>query len=259
MAGSDAKLRSAEMPSSLPSSRDEGEIRGFAALADSWWDYEGPFAPLHKLNPARVRALADSCAAHFEKDLDGKRPFSGLSLLDIGCGGGLIAEPFCRLGFDVTGADAAEENVAAARDHAAQSGLDITYLEAAPEDQFLTGKTFDAVFALEVVEHVADIELFVRSICQKVKPGGLFALSTLNRTLRSLVLGKGVAEYVVNWVPAGTHDWSKFVKPSELARVLRSEGLTVKDITGLEFEMATGEWKTGTDVSVNYILFASRN
>lgn len=254
MAGSQAKAPSSEGPTS----RDQDEIQGFADLADRWWDAEGPFAPLHKLNPARVRSIADACATHFHRDLDGKAPFSDLSLLDIGCGGGLITEPFCRLGFNVTGADAAEENVATARRHAKTSGLDINYLAAAPEEDFLSGKTFDAVFALEVVEHVADIDLFVHSVCEKVKPGGIVVFSTLNRTLRSLVLGKGIAEYVLNWVPAGTHDWSKFVKPSELARVLRTDAFDLKSITGLEFDMATGEWTSGSDVSVNYILTAAR-
>jgi 2-polyprenyl-6-hydroxyphenyl methylase/3-demethylubiquinone-9 3-methyltransferase len=253
-----ARFQSISPSEGRSSSKDHNEIQGFAALAADWWDPDGPFAPLHRLNPARIRTLADICSVHFSRDLNDKPAFESLSLLDIGCGGGLIAEPFRRLGFDVTGADAGEENVAAAAAHADEAGLDITYLVAAPEDDFLAGKTFDAVFALEVVEHVADLEVFVRSTCNKVKPGGLLAFSTLNRTLRSLALGKGVAEYILNWVPAGTHSWSKFVKPSELARLLRREGFDVNTISGLEFDMSTGEWKSGPDVSVNYILAASR-
>jgi 2-polyprenyl-6-hydroxyphenyl methylase/3-demethylubiquinone-9 3-methyltransferase len=240
------------------SSRDQREIDAFSAIAQSWWDPTGPFAPLHHLNPSRVRILANCAADHFHLDLKATRPFNGLSLLDIGCGGGLIAEPFSKLGFDVTGVDASPQNIETARAHAADGNLSITYLEAAPEDSFLSSRTFDVVLALEVIEHVADLDLFLSSVCSRVKPGGVLFLSTLNRTLRSLVLGKAVAEYVLGWVPPGTHTWSKFVKPSEIAKRIRTAGFAVTSLQGLEYELATGEWRISEDVSVNYILAATR-
>lgn len=240
------------------SSRDQREIDGFSAIAASWWDPNGPFAPLHELNPTRVRMIADAAARHFERPLETSSPFSGRSLLDIGCGGGLISEPFARLGFDVTGVDASPDNIAVARAHARETDVPVSYLEAAPEDRFLAGKMYDVVLGLEVIEHVSDIDFFLSSVCSKVKPGGLLVLSTLNRTLRSLVLGKAVAEYILGWVPPGTHTWAKFVKPSEIAKQIRPAGMTVTSLQGIDYNLATGEWQPSEDVSVNYVLTALR-
>lgn len=242
---------------STRTSRDQREIDGFSALADQWWDAEGPFAPLHRLNPARVRAIADICAEHFSKPLQAETPFKSLSLWDVGCGGGLVAEPMARMGFKVTGMDASEENIQAAHRHATESGLEIDYRAGAPEDLQAGSEQFDVVLALEVVEHVADIETFVKGLTENLRPGGLLVFSTISRSLKSMALAKVAAEYILRWVPPGTHTWGKFVKPSELAKHLRQSGFQVTALDGLEYHLATGEWATGEDVSVNYILAAT--
>ncbi len=238
-------------------SRDEREIVGFSAQAESWWDPAGPFAPLHKLNPARLRILADIFSTHFGRPLEINAPFSDLTLIDVGCGGGLVTEPCARLGFSVSGLDPSPENIETARTHAEASGLTIDYRVGAPEQNVTDGQLYDVVVALEVIEHVSDINVFVDSLVETLKPGGLLVLSTINRTLKSLMLAKVVAEYVLNWVPKGTHQWRKFVRPSELTRALRANGMTVSDIRGMELDLATGDWQTSSDVSVNYILAAT--
>ncbi|MGB1875724.1 MAG: bifunctional 2-polyprenyl-6-hydroxyphenol methylase/3-demethylubiquinol 3-O-methyltransferase UbiG [Rhodospirillaceae bacterium] len=240
------------------SSRDQQEIDNFSAQAASWWDSSGPFAPLHRLNPTRIRILANLFAAHFSRSLDKTDPFSGLSLTDVGCGGGLVTEPFARLGFDIVGLDASAENIATARNHAETSGLKIDYRVGAPEDKDAPNGPFDAVVALEVIEHVSDIKTFIDSLTEKVGPNGILVLSTINRTLKSLALAKVAAEYILRWVPAGTHTWSKFVKPSELTHHLRHSGFTVTAIQGMDYDLATGEWHPCDDVSVNYVLAAVR-
>lgn len=242
----------------ISSSRDQTEIDGFSAHAAAWWDPKGPFAPLHRLNPTRIRILANLFSDHFGKSLETQTSFDGLSLTDVGCGGGLVTEPMTRLGFNVLGLDASEENIATAQTHAAQSGLDIDYRVGAPEDSEFSAMTFDAVVALEVIEHVSDIETFVDGLTSKVKPGGILVLSTINRTLKSMALAKVAAEYILRWVPAGTHTWSKFVKPSELSHHLRKFGFKVVAMHGMDYNLSTGEWSPCDDVSVNYILAAVR-
>lgn len=251
------QTRAVLSPGDTASSRDQSEIDGFSALADQWWDTAGPFAPLHRLNPARIRAIADICAKHFSTPLDIARPFNSLSLWDVGCGGGLVAEPLARMGFKVTGMDASEENVVAAQRHAKTSNLEITYVTGAPEELPSNDQQYDVVLALEVVEHVSDIDTFVGGLARQLRPGGLLIFSTIHRSLRSMALAKVAAEYILRWVPAGTHTWSKFVKPSELAKSARSSGLKAIDIRGLEYQLSTGEWTVGKDVSVNYILAAT--
>lgn len=238
-------------------SRDQREIDGFSALADSWWDTEGPFAPLHKLNPARIRIIADLCATHFSQKQSLSTPYESKSLWDVGCGGGLVAEPLARLGFSVTGMDASSENIVAAQTHAKQSGLSIEYIVGSPEELPAKQRQFDVVLALEVAEHVADIETFVAGLTNHIAPGGLLIFSTINRSLKSMALAKVAAEYLLRWVPAGTHTWSKFVKPSELSRHLRNAGCTPTAIKGLDYDLATGEWTEDKDVSVNYVLAAT--
>lgn len=240
-------------------SRDQAEIDSFSAQAASWWDIQGPFAPLHHLNPTRIRILADMLSEHFSRPLDQNRPFDGLRLCDVGCGGGLVTEPCARLGFQVTGLDASPENMETAITHAAQSGLSIDYRVGLPEDKDILNEQFDAVLALEVVEHVRDIPTFISGLTQNVGPDGILVLSTLNRTIRSLALAKYAAEYLLRWVPAGTHTWSKFVKPSELAKHLRSVGFKVTAIRGMDYDLTTSEWNVSDDVSVNYILAAVRD
>jgi 2-polyprenyl-6-hydroxyphenyl methylase/3-demethylubiquinone-9 3-methyltransferase len=231
------------------------EIAKFSRLADAWWDPTGAFKPLHKFNPERIRFIRDRLAQHFGRDTAKDGPFAGLRLLDIGCGGGLISEPMARLGFEVTGVDASEENIQTARTHAARSGLAITYRAGTPEE--LTDlDAFDAVLALEVVEHVVDMAAFVEATAALVKPGGVLILATLNRTAKGFLLGKIAAEYVLRWVPAGTHDWRKFVRPSELASAVRQAGLQVNEITGLSFDIVTDSWRTSRDLDVNYMMMA---
>jgi len=248
--------KSAQKGTIPASSAAPEEIAKFSAMADSWWDPSGDFRPLHKFNPARIRFVRDRLAAHFGRDPLSPAPFAGLTLLDIGCGGGLIAEPMARLGFAVTGIDAAEKNVGVARLHAERSGLDIAYVNTTPELLLAEGKRFDAVLALEVVEHVVDVEAFLKSAGELVVPGGALAAATLNRTLKALALAKIGAEYVLRWVPAGTHDWRKFVRPSELSAGLRHGGLTVTELAGMTYDMFTDTWRASKDLDVNYMVMA---
>ncbi len=238
------------------SSVTASEIAKFTALADQWWDPQGPFRPLHKFNPARIRLIRDRLAAHFGRPAAADVPFSGLTLLDIGCGGGLVAEPMSRLGFAVTGIDAGEENVGVARVHADRLGLPVTYRTTGPEGLLDGGLRFDAVLAMEVVEHVDDVPAFFRSAADLLAPGGMLIAATLNRTLKSLALAKVGAEYVLRWVPAGTHDWRKFLRPHELAAHLRSAGLSLSALTGLSYDLFTDRWKESGDLDVNYFAVA---
>lgn len=232
------------------------EMAKFEAMADAWWDPVGKFKPLHKFNPARIRFIRDTLAARFGRDVTAERPFEGLTLLDIGCGGGLLSEPMARLGFTVTGLDAVEKNIGVAQVHAARSGLDITYQCRLAEDLLAEGAAFDVVLSMEVVEHVADVPLFLRTCGELVKPGGALIAATLNRTLKSLALAKIGAEYVLRWVPAGTHDWRKFVKPSELADGLRAGGLVVEQLRGMTYNPIMDTWSVTADLDVNYMLSA---
>ncbi|MBC6439262.1 MAG: bifunctional 2-polyprenyl-6-hydroxyphenol methylase/3-demethylubiquinol 3-O-methyltransferase UbiG [Rhodospirillales bacterium] len=235
---------------------DPDEIETFSAVADRWWDRNGPFRPLHRLNPIRLSYLRDSLAGHFDRDTAEERPLSGLAIADVGCGGGLITEPLARLGATMTGIDASDEAIAVARAHAGTSGLAIDYRASTVEQLADGGTAFDAVVALEIVEHVADRAAFIAAFCRCVRPGGLIILSTLNRTARSFALGIVGAEYVLRWVPRGTHTWLKFVKPSELARDLRASGASVEDVTGLVFNPLNNRWHLGRDIAVNYMLRA---
>jgi 2-polyprenyl-6-hydroxyphenyl methylase/3-demethylubiquinone-9 3-methyltransferase len=233
------------------------EPEKFGAIAQSWWDPQGPFKPLHRLNPVRLSYIRDQITAlkslNLSKPEAMAQPFAGLSILDIGCGGGLVAEPMARLGGDVTALDASEETLQVAREHAAAQELDIDYRLTGPED-LPADATFDVVLALEIVEHVDDHMLFLQTCARLVKPGGVLILSTLNRTLKSFLLAKVAAEYIIRWVPRGTHDWRLFMRPSEIAAVLMQEGLTLRDVTGLSYNPLFALWTTGNDTSVNYIM-----
>jgi 2-polyprenyl-6-hydroxyphenyl methylase / 3-demethylubiquinone-9 3-methyltransferase len=235
---------------------DVEEVQRFSALADTWWDPKGSMAPLHRLNPARLGFLRQTLAAHFDRDAKSLRPFDALRILDIGCGGGLISEPLARLGAVVTGIDAAEANIAVARAHARVADLEINYRQASAEELSAAGERFDAVLALEVVEHVADLDAFLAAAAALVRPGGAFIASTLNRTPKSLIFGIVGAEYVLGWLPRGTHRWDRFVKPSEFAAALRRHGLQARDIRGLLYDLLAREWRLGRDLGVNYLIFA---
>lgn len=227
------------------------EVARFQAIADAWWDAEGKFKPLHQLNPPRLEFLRDIAAAHFGRDAAQDRPFEGLTLLDVGCGGGLLCEPLTRLGFKVTGVDAGEKNIGVAKLHAAQSGLDIDYRTATPEQ--LDGQ-FDVVMSMEVVEHVPDVNVFLAATADRLKPGGLFFGATLNRTAKSYALAILGAEYVLRWLPRGTHDWKKFVKPSEFATALRRAGVETKGFEGIRFDLVHDRWQRCPGIDVNYLL-----
>ena len=239
---------------------DPAEVARFSAQAAEWWDARGPFAPLHKFNPARLAFVRDTAAARFGRDATARRPFQGLKLIDIGCGGGLLAEPMSRLGYDVTAIDASAENIGTARAHAAEQGLDIAYRAATAEQLLEEGAgPFDVVLAMEVVEHVADPAEFLRTCARLVAPGGMMITATLNRTLRALLLGKIAAEYVLRWVPAGTHDWSKFLKPEEIRTMLADEPLTVEGPFGVAYDPLADRWSAGDDAAINYMMVAYRD
>jgi 2-polyprenyl-6-hydroxyphenyl methylase / 3-demethylubiquinone-9 3-methyltransferase len=235
---------------------DGAEIARFARIAKAWWEPEGEFRALHKLNPVRLGFIRDRLAAQFHRDIRSPKPFAGLSLLDIGCGGGLVSEPLARLGFAVTGIDAGEEMLEVARGHAAESGVAVDYRHATAEDLAAGGARYDAVLALEVVEHVAAPELFLAAAAALVKPGGGFIAATINRTPKAFVFAIVGAEYVLRWLPRGTHHWDKFLRPSELAAGLRSGGLAVKELAGLSYNPLQDRWLLTHDFDVNYLLFA---
>lgn len=235
---------------------DPAEIARFSAMAEEWWDPAGKFRPLHQLNPARLRFIRDRLAGHFGRDPLGPSPLAGQRLLDIGCGGGLVSEPMARLGAAVVGVDASDKNVNIARAHADQGGLSIDYRNAAAEDLAAAGERFDVVLALEVIEHVADIDSFVGACAQLVRPGGAVVFSTLNRTPQSYLLGIVGAEYVLRWLPRGTHQWNRFVRPSELAAALRPHALNITALEGLTYQPLAERWRLSRDLSVNYLAFA---
>jgi 2-polyprenyl-6-hydroxyphenyl methylase/3-demethylubiquinone-9 3-methyltransferase len=237
---------------------DPAEVAKFSAIAAEWWDPAGKFAPLHKFNPVRLSFIRDQAAAHFGRDARSLRAFEGLSLLDIGCGGGLLAEPMARLGFAVTGADASERNIGTASAHAAQSGLAINYRAASAEMLMAEGLGFDVVLNMEVVEHVADVAAYLAACTALVKPGGLTFVATLNKTLKSLALAKIGAEYVLGWLPRGTHDWNRFIPPTELKKSLQESGLTILKTQGVSFDPLVWDWKLSSDVDVNYMIVARR-
>lgn len=235
---------------------DRTEIAKFSELAPSWWDPTGPMAPLHALNAARVQYVRDTVLRHFRRKEGGQAPLAGLRVLDVGCGAGLLAEPLTRLGATVTGVDASEAAIAAAKEHAAGSGLAIDYRVGSTNS--LAAETFDVVLAMEVVEHVPDLDAFVAEVVAHLKPDGFFIAATINRTPKSFVLAIVGAEYILRWLPRGTHDWSKFVRPSELGRALRAAGLQIRDVRGASFDAATATFALSRDVDVNYLLSASR-
>ena len=229
------------------SSVEQAEIEHFAKDSHAWWDESGAFAPLHRLNPVRMKYIVGQLETHFDR-------FEGLSILDIGCGGGLVCEPLARLGAKVAGIDADRNAIATAQDHAERQGLKIDYKVSAAEDM---KKTFDVVLALEIVEHVKDVDSFIQTCVGLCKPNGLLIFSTLNRTAKSFALGIVAAEYVVRWVPQGTHNWKKFVKPSELAQSIRRAGAQEQNIKGLVYRPFFGDFDlSDTDIDVNYFLSA---
>jgi 2-polyprenyl-6-hydroxyphenyl methylase / 3-demethylubiquinone-9 3-methyltransferase len=244
---------------SIPRSADRRELKRFEELAGVWWDEAGPMAPLHKLNPVRLAYIRDQLCGHLGRDPKAQACLADLDVLDVGCGGGLLCEPLARLGATVTGIDLVAANLEVARAHAQAAGLAPSYREVAAEQLAAEGAGFDLVCAMEVVEHVADMQSFLATCAALVRPGGALVLATLNRTLRSFVLGIVAAEYILGWLPRGTHQWQRFPRPSEVARALRDHQLRVVHLTGVVYEPLRDRFRLSPDPAVNYMLFAVRD
>jgi 2-polyprenyl-6-hydroxyphenyl methylase / 3-demethylubiquinone-9 3-methyltransferase len=237
---------------------DTTEVARLSALATEWWDPRGKMAVLHKFNPVRLGFIKDAACRHFARDGKQLDALSGLRMLDIGCGGGILSEPLARLGAVVVGADPSPTNIDAARAHAAAAGVTVDYRATTAEVLADDGERFDVVLAMEVVEHVADLNLFIRRCAEMVTPGGLMITATLNRTLKSFALAIVGAEYVLRWLPRGTHQWDKFVTPNELEATLEHYGLAVLDETGVIYDFIADRWRLSSDMDVNYMVVAER-
>ena len=240
------------------SSVDEAEVAHFSAYAAEWWDPRGRMAMLHKFNPVRLAFIKQAACRHFGRDERRLDTLAGLRMLDIGCGGGILSEPLARLRAEVVGADPSQANIEAAKLHAGEAGVAIDYRVTTAEALADAGERFDIVLAMEVVEHVADLSLFVRRCAEMVKPGGLMIAATLNRTFKSFALAIVGAEYVLRWLPRGTHQWDKFVTPNELEATLERHGLRVIDETGVIYDLLADRWRLSSDMDVNYMVVAER-
>ncbi len=237
---------------------DSQEVEKFQALAGQWWDPDGKFRPLHRINPVRLAFIRDNIVRHFERDPAAPLPFADLAIVDVGCGGGILTEPLARLGARVTGIDPSPTTVEVARAHAGQSGLDIDYRDTTAEALHADGDAFDIVIAMEVVEHVNDMPAFIETCAALTKPGGLVFLSTINRTLKAYALAIVGAEYILRWLEPGTHDFAKLVRPAELEAALRASGLATVERAGVRFNPLSDTWSRSTDLDVNYMLAAAK-
>ena len=239
------------------SSVNKIEIEKFSNMADEWWDPHGKFKPLHKFNPIRIKYIKENIIRQF-KIKNKNKPLSGINILDIGCGGGLLSEPMCRLGADVTGIDASMKNIKISKLHAKKDNLKINYICSSPE-KLKIGKKFDVILNMEIVEHVEDISFFLKSCSKLLNKNGLMFVATINKTLKSYVFAIVGAEYVLRWLPIGTHDWEKFVKPEELKEILSKNNLFLKKLDGMHFNIIKDEWSITNDLSVNYIAKFLKN
>lgn len=240
--------------SKMTSTIDPKEIEKFTRMADEWWSETGKFRPLHKFNPSRIGYIRRKIIQNFSLEEKSLTPFNGLKILDIGCGGGLISEPFARLGADVCGIDAGEKNIAVAKIHAEKSGLKIDYKNISAEELTKNGEKFDVVFALEIIEHVADVEAFVKACSSLVKKDGLLFIATINRNLKSLALAKIAVEYVLCWLPRGTHDWKKFLKPSEINNFAAKNNVNLQEVKGFHYNIFKDSWSESEELDVNYMM-----
>ena len=234
------------------------EIQKFSKLADEWWDVKGKFKPLHMFNPIRIEYITNKIRQHFKINNNKINFLNGLNILDIGCGGGLISEPMARLGAKVTGIDASEKNINVAKIHSKKSKLEINYINKSPE-QLENVKKFDVILNLEIVEHVDNVEFYIKSCHNLIKKNGLMFTATLNRSLTSYLKAIIGAEYILRWLPIGTHDWNKFLKPEELEKILQNEKFSTLDVKGLEFNPILNKWKKSDNLSVNYIISSLKN
>jgi 2-polyprenyl-6-hydroxyphenyl methylase/3-demethylubiquinone-9 3-methyltransferase len=237
---------------------DAGEVERFSALAAEWWNPNGKFRPLHKFNPVRLAYIRDRVSENFGRDPKSLKPLEGLRLLDIGCGGGLLSEPMARMGADVVGADASEKNIRIAETHAAGSGVKVDYRAVTAESLAEAGETFDVVLNMEVVEHVADVEFFMSTCASMVRPGGLMFVATINRTVKAAALAIFAAENVLRWLPRGTHQYEKLVRPEELEKPITANGMEITDRTGVFFNPLANQWNLSRDMDVNYMIVAKR-
>lgn len=237
---------------------DPAEVERFSVLAAEWWNPNGKFKPLHKFNPVRLAYIRDAVATRFGRDPRAAKPFQGLRILDIGCGGGLLCEPMARLGAEVVGADASTTNIEIARLHAAESGVKVDYRAATAEELAAAGETFDVVLNMEVVEHVADVDFFIGECARMVRPDGVMFVATINRTLKALGLAIIGAEYVLRWLPRGTHQYERLVRPAELERALSSAGMHIIDRTGVSYNPLSDRWQRSKDMDVNYMIIAEK-
>lgn len=254
-----AKIYEQTADAPVSPSIDADEVEKFSNMAAEWWDPRGKFRPLHKFNPVRLGFIRDTVEAHFDLDKTAKRPFAGLRFLDIGCGGGLVSEPMARLGAAVTGVDASEANIKTAMTHAGQSKLDIDYRVGTAEGLLAVSEApFDVVLNLEVVEHVADVERFLSDTAALVAPGGLMIVATINRTPKAFALAIVGAEYVLGWLPRGTHEFDKLVKPEEARNALEIAGLDLDRPQGVSYNPLADRWRLTSDASVNYMIVARR-
>ncbi|MDO9417903.1 bifunctional 2-polyprenyl-6-hydroxyphenol methylase/3-demethylubiquinol 3-O-methyltransferase UbiG [Pararhizobium sp.] len=237
---------------------DQSEVDRFSAMAAEWWDPRGKFRPLHKFNPVRLTYIRDRVSDTYGRDPLAPQPLKGLRILDIGCGGGLLSEPMARMGAEVVGADASEKNIMIARTHAAGSGVTVDYRAVTAEALAQSGESFDVVLNMEVVEHVADVEFFMTTCASMVRPGGLMFVATINRTMKAAALAIFAAENILRWLPRGTHQYEKLVRPDELEKPLNASGLTVTERTGVFFNPLSNQWNLSPDMDVNYMLVAKR-
>ncbi|MCM2475176.1 bifunctional 2-polyprenyl-6-hydroxyphenol methylase/3-demethylubiquinol 3-O-methyltransferase UbiG [Rhizobium sp. CG5] len=246
------------MSEQVRSTIDQSEVDRFSAMAAEWWDPTGKFRPLHKINPVRLAYIRDKAAENFARDAKVHRPLEGLRILDIGCGGGLLSEPIAKMGANVLGADASERNIGIARTHAEQTGVTVDYRAVTAEALAAAGETFDIVLNMEVVEHVADVEFFISTCASMVRPGGMMLISTINRTFKAAALAIVGAEYLLRWLPRGTHQYEKLVRPEELEAPVTKSGMEVVERIGVFFNPLQNQWNLSPDTDVNYMMLTRR-